>query len=146
MKRLSSLLLIVSFFAATSSASQPFTGEVVSVKDGDTIEVMRSGRAVTVRLHGIDTPEMGQDFGYRAKQQVSNYVFGEAVRVDITDVDRYGRLVGQRSRRQSVADRDCSDFNTQAAAQRFFKRHQPGDPHRLDGDGDGIVCESLQKD
>lgn len=40
-------------------------------------------------------------------------------------------------------DRDCSDFDTQAEAQRFHEDHQPGDPHRLDGNGDGVVCESL---
>ena len=36
-----------------------------------------------------------------------------------------------------------SDFDTQREAQDFFKRHQPGDPHRLDGDNDGVACESL---
>lgn len=44
---------------------------------------------------------------------------------------------------RSMRDRDCSDFETQRAAQAFFERHQPGDPHRLDGDGDGRACESL---
>ncbi|MCS3651850.1 endonuclease YncB(thermonuclease family) [Salinibacter ruber] len=44
----------------------------------------------------------------------------------------------------SVEDRDCSDFSSHAAAQSFFERHQPGDPHNLDGDGDGVACESLQ--
>lgn len=43
----------------------------------------------------------------------------------------------------SIPDRDCSDFETQPEAQRFFRRHQPGDPHRLDGNGDGVACESL---
>lgn len=42
-----------------------------------------------------------------------------------------------------VADKDCSDFDTQPEAQAFFEAHQPGDPHRLDGDGDGEACESL---
>jgi len=49
----------------------------------------------------------------------------------------------QRSRSQSGQDRDCSDFPTQKAAQRFYEAQKPGDPHRLDGDGDGEVCESL---
>jgi endonuclease YncB( thermonuclease family) len=44
----------------------------------------------------------------------------------------------------SVKDRDCSDFSSHRAAQSFFERHQPGDPHNLDGDGDGVACESLQ--
>jgi endonuclease YncB( thermonuclease family) len=41
-----------------------------------------------------------------------------------------------------AADVDCSDFPTQAAAQRWFDRHGPGDPANLDGDGDGVACES----
>lgn len=40
-------------------------------------------------------------------------------------------------------DRDCSDFDTQAAAQEFFEAQGPGDPHGLDGNGDGEACESL---
>jgi endonuclease YncB( thermonuclease family) len=43
-----------------------------------------------------------------------------------------------------VADKDCSDFSSHSAAQSFFERHKPGDPHNLDGDGDGVACESLQ--
>ena len=206
--------------------AQTFTGECVGVKDGDTIEVMRSGRAVPVRLHGIDTPESGQPFGTRAQQYTANRVFGKQVAVRVVDTDRYGRLVGvvtrggtelnaslvgaglawwyeqyapddrQLRRLQARArrsdrwvwsrpspvppwdwrdgersgassgrssgrsaesdspsaglrydpdgrDRDCSDFSSQAAAQRFFRAAQPGDPHRLDGDGDGEACESL---
>lgn len=43
------------------------------------------------------------------------------------------------------ADRDCSDFSNQAAAQRYFiERGGPdSDPDRLDADGDGIACEAL---
>ncbi|HLQ70198.1 MAG TPA: thermonuclease family protein [Bacillota bacterium] len=43
-------------------------------------------------------------------------------------------------------DRDCSDFDTQQAAQAFFEAAggPEKDPHRLDGtDNDGEVCESL---
>lgn len=40
-------------------------------------------------------------------------------------------------------DRDCRDFATQAEAQRFLEAAGPGDPHRLDGDGDGVACERL---
>lgn len=42
-------------------------------------------------------------------------------------------------------DRDCSDFDTQRQAQRFYKRNKPGDPHGLDADGDGKACESLPR-
>lgn len=44
-----------------------------------------------------------------------------------------------------TADRDCSDFSNQAEAQRFYEAQggPQSDPHRLDGDNDGVACESL---
>lgn len=44
----------------------------------------------------------------------------------------------------AAADRDCSSFASRAEAQAFFAAAGPGDPHRLDGDGDGFACEGLQ--
>lgn len=44
----------------------------------------------------------------------------------------------------AFVDKDCSDFDTQQQAQTFFENNNPGsDPHRLDSDGDGRVCETL---
>ena len=44
----------------------------------------------------------------------------------------------------SEPDRDCGDFASQAEAQAFYEAAGgPGsDPHRLDGNDDGIACES----
>jgi endonuclease YncB( thermonuclease family) len=54
------------------------------------------------------------------------------------------RMRGQgASRRSDFKDRDCSDFKTRQEAQDFFEKAGPGDPHRLDGDKDGIACERL---
>lgn len=39
-------------------------------------------------------------------------------------------------------DYDCGHFDTQDQAQQVLDE-TPGDPHRLDGDDDGIACESL---
>lgn len=41
-----------------------------------------------------------------------------------------------------AGDCDCGDFATQAAAQAVLDA-EPGDRHRLDGDQDGVACESL---
>lgn len=43
------------------------------------------------------------------------------------------------------ADRDCGDFCKQSQAQAFFEAAggPSKDPHRLDRDGDGVVCETL---
>ena len=68
---------------------------MVAVKDGDTIDVLYGGRAVPVRLHGIDAPEIGQPFDNNAKRAASRHAFDRVARVRVTDVDRYGRLVGE---------------------------------------------------
>jgi hypothetical protein len=41
-----------------------------------------------------------------------------------------------------AGDKDCDDFSSQKAAQKFFRKHNPrSDPHYLDADNDGIACE-----
>lgn len=47
--------------------------------------------------------------------------------------------------RDGKEDKDCSDFHTQREAQEFFEANggPSSDPHGLDRDGDGRVCESL---
>ena len=47
--------------------------------------------------------------------------------------------------RSPTADRDCRDFSTWEEAQAFYEAAGPGDPHRLDGDKDGIACEGLRR-
>ena len=46
----------------------------------------------------------------------------------------------------AFVDKDCSDFNTWKQAEKYFKKHggPRHDPSRLDGDHDGIPCESLR--
>ncbi len=56
---------------------------------------------------------------------------------------RHGGAKKRTGDSAKIADKDCSDFRTQAEAQRFFDAQGPGDPHRLDGDGDGVACEGL---
>lgn len=72
-----------------------WSGEVVSITDGDTITVLNSKaqKNVKIWLYGIDTPEKGQAFGKKAKQFTSKMVFGKAVEVHRMDTDRYGRTV-----------------------------------------------------
>lgn len=77
-------------------ATQPgWRGEVVGVTDGDDVSVMHDGRTEKVRLHGIDCPEDGQDFGGRAKALTSELVLGAQVRVVPLDTDQYGRTIGE---------------------------------------------------
>lgn len=70
-----------------------FSGQVVKVKDGDTVQVMHDGRTVTIRLAEVDSPEPRQAFGSDATRLTSELVFRLDVTVSILDHD-HDRLVG----------------------------------------------------
>jgi endonuclease YncB( thermonuclease family) len=66
----------------------------IGVHDGDTITVLvEDSQQLRIRLTWIDSPEMGQAFGYRAKQAMSQLVFGKDVELRPHTTDRYGRTV-----------------------------------------------------
>ncbi len=71
------------------------TGKVVSISDGDPNSVLREGKAVEVRLYGVDAPEKAQAFGPQARKSIGDMVFQQTVTVPIRATDRYGRLVGE---------------------------------------------------
>ena len=78
-----------------SSSLDPadFSGQGVSVLDGDTIEVLHNSRAERIRLNGIDCPEKGQAYGTRAKQAASALVFGKEMTLQTYGKDKYGRTI-----------------------------------------------------
>jgi endonuclease YncB( thermonuclease family) len=89
-------LLMLLLLMPVCGCAQTITGKVVGVSDGDTITVLDADkRQHKVRLDGIDAPESNQDFGSRAKQSLSDLVFGKTVTVTSAKRDRYGRIVGQ---------------------------------------------------
>jgi endonuclease YncB( thermonuclease family) len=88
-------LIVLCLLPGAVGADDRFTAKVVVVADGDTISVLRDGRAFTIRLHGIDCPEDGQDFSARAKQFTSSKAFGKTATIEPRDIDRYGRTVAQ---------------------------------------------------
>lgn len=92
--------------APTATAILGETSEsypVTRVIDGDTIEVQRDGKKETVRLIGIDTPEVVDPrspiecFGKQASEKARSLLIGQGVilKADTTqsDKDRYGRLL-----------------------------------------------------
>jgi endonuclease YncB( thermonuclease family) len=81
-----------------SAAAQPqiITGKVVAITDGDTLTILdASNKQHKIRLDGIDAPEASHDFGSRAKQSLSDLVFGKTVTVISSKKDRYGRTLGK---------------------------------------------------
>ena len=65
---------------------------VTRIVDGDTIEL---GNGETVRLVGIDTPEVGECGFERSSEVLAQLVLNEQVRLTVSDEDRdqYGRLL-----------------------------------------------------
>jgi len=92
----------VFFYRPTISAPTPFY-RVVGVIDGDTIKVERFARVETVRLLGIDTPEVPNPykpegcFGDEARQKTKELLDGRNVYLIpdslSSDRDKYGRLL-----------------------------------------------------
>ena len=72
-----------------------FTGSVVSIPDGDTIEVLHNQHPERIRLSGIDCPEKGQAYGKRSKQAASALAFGKSVIVEMHGHDKYRRTIGE---------------------------------------------------
>lgn len=92
--RLSAFFLSVAvlLFVVDSGATE-FSSPVVSVIDGDTIDVLHYEKPERIRLNGIDCPEKTQTFGQRAKQATSELVFGKDVMLQTLGKDRQGHTI-----------------------------------------------------
>ncbi len=81
-----------------------FAGQfkVVRVYDGDTLKAVGHDIETTVRLVGIDAPELpkkkhllGQPFCMKAKEYLANLVLNKVVDIKFYGKDRRGRLLGE---------------------------------------------------
>ncbi len=94
-RNLSLVIVILVTFLVLPSYAAEFTGQVIGIVDGDTIDVLHNGKAERIRLYGIDCPEKKQPYGKKAKWFTSDLVFRKTVTVIIKDHDRYGRTIGE---------------------------------------------------
>ena len=96
------LLLIIPVFPC---GAYEISGVVTKVIDGDTFHLLPDLSApsnvrvhkdgtISVRLRGCDAPEKDQPYGQEAKQHLASLILRNRVKVQIMDVDRYGRVVG----------------------------------------------------
>jgi micrococcal nuclease len=85
--------MIVVFALVSIFFSQTWEGKTVAVLDGDTIEVLQDGKAVRIRLAGIDAPEKSQAYGQASKKLCAGLCFGKSVKVVSSGTDKYGRTI-----------------------------------------------------
>lgn len=71
-------------------------GTCVGVSDGDSLILeLPDGERVRIRLYGIDAPEKDQQFALEARKKLCYLVYDKFIRVDVLDIDQYGRYVGK---------------------------------------------------
>ena len=101
------LLLLIS----TTCLADTLEGKVVRIIDGDTLVILDSSNTQhRVRLAGIDTPERGQPFGKKAKENLARLAGGQPARLDWYKKDRWNRLIGKvwvRSPDSPCQGEDC---------------------------------------
>lgn len=78
-------LLILFLLLPCTLGAQSFTGPVVSVEEGDVLQILRDTSIVMVQLHGIDTPELGQPYGREASHYVGHRVLHDTVTVIVKE-------------------------------------------------------------
>ncbi len=88
-------LLCILAALACAPARADFSGRVVGVVDGDTLDVLHEGRAVRVRIAGIDAPERLQRHGARAQGQLAAMALNKEARVEERGLDRSGYTVAR---------------------------------------------------
>ena len=128
MKTLMPFSLVVLLITILASASQTyatdFTGPVVRVLDGDTLEVLHNQLPERIRLSGIDCPEKGQAYGKKAKQAASALAFGKDVTIQTHGHDKYKRTIGD------VILPDGMSLNQELVKQGWcwwYRKYAPGD-------------------
>jgi len=93
MKLLQALLMLL-IVAGTCGVTFGFQARVISIPDGDTVEVYKQGEQykTSIDLYGIDCPEKQQYFGYAAKEATAAMVGLKMVWVEVIRKDRTGGL------------------------------------------------------
>jgi endonuclease YncB( thermonuclease family) len=123
---LSFSLLIL--FSLQLQAATTISGRVVSITDGDTIKVLTpEKKQIKVRLASIDAPEKGQSYGNKAKQVLSDKIFGKQVSVEKVTTDRYKRLVGK----VYLGDRDINAEMVEDGFAWVYRKYS-NDPHLIE--------------
>ena len=105
--------------------AEQFTGTVVGISAGDTITVLRQGKAVTVHLYGVVCPARRHAVGAQARQFTRDVAFQQVVAVLVdSPTSRSRRLIAGV---QLPDGRDLSQALVQAGYAWHDSRYAPAD-------------------
>lgn len=89
-------ILVLVLIPVLAQSATIYSGKVVAITDGDTIKILTPAKQqIKVRLVEIDTPEKRQPYGKKAKQVLSDKIFGKQVSIVKVTTDRYKRLISK---------------------------------------------------
>jgi len=90
------LLMASASLSLAQTAPDELTGKVITVIDGNTLEVMGGDNQThTVLLIGIDSPELNQEFGDKAKRLLEKLALEKSVTVRFRGKDRKGQSLAE---------------------------------------------------
>lgn len=113
-------LASIAFLFLFSLPAHSFPALCIGISDGDTITVLNDeNQQIKIRLYGIDSPESGQPYGRKAKQNMSALVFGKDVEATPIGQKHYGRTVA----RVSVGGLDVCEEQLRAGYAWVFPRY-----------------------
>lgn len=88
------LPILLLFSPLAHAIEQTISCKVVGITDGDTFTCLHHRSPLKIRLQYIDAPELGQPFGQKAKQVLSQLAFKKQVQLQISGNDLYQRQLG----------------------------------------------------
>ncbi len=69
------LTLLLTIFITVLTAKAQYVGKITSVYDGETVFVeLHNGDIDSIKLWGIDAPELDQEYGVAAKRRLAKYI------------------------------------------------------------------------
>ena len=95
MKRLLGVLFIVLGSFSLACAEEILKGKVVNVIDGNTFEMIaEDNETYKVMLFGVDSPELEQEYGDKAKNLLEKLLLNKTITAKIQGKDRKGIRLG----------------------------------------------------
>lgn len=116
------LTILAAILVSMPAAAAEISGRVTRVKDGDSLMLYRPDvkRTSEVRLAGVDAPELAQPWGVQSRSALRRLTLGESVRVEVTDRDRYGRLVARVWRGRTYVNAEMARLGHAWAFDRYL--------------------------
>ena len=75
-------LILLLMLLCVPTFAQAWPGDVLTVHDGDTMRVQPvDGEAVSIRVYGVDCPELGQPYGTAARDMTAQLLKGQRVEI-----------------------------------------------------------------